>query len=303
MATVSYEIPEKPFFMQVKPGDTDPIMYSASDFRRYTAALSRRPGVLSGPSFVVSQTATVGFSVHINSGYAHIGAGTDFDYIVHLGTPKDMTLTGFNPAPTTERNHSVYIAIYDALFSGTGYNASLVITEDTTGVGAPAPSGARTSLLLATITVKPGQALIQNENISNVAKHGGASDDWTDLSPYLSTSFKVATDLLGVTTFEAQYHEGQVRMGGAIQRNSGNFAGGTVYIIGFMPLNLRPKQVRYVTCPCSRNMPDTVADTGGYTVRLQIDPGDGQMHLRTPTGQTPSWVGFDGVTYDIDYDK
>lgn len=299
MAAVTYPLPSMPYFLQRKPGDGDPIVYSAAEFRRYTAALDRRVGVLGAGDFSVDQALTVGWSILVNSGYAHVGAGTAH-YIVALPDDVTVPLTGIPVAPGGTRVHKVWLCVNDALTIGTGYGASIIITEDT-GAGAPEPADVAASLLLAHLTVNTSTTTIQRANITNVAPYGGGTGDWFDLSSSIALPFE-PQDLHGTQFppgFRGKYSDGHVRLSGAIGLNgTGKITGGKTHKIGTMWLRLRPKYVRVMQAGCDNNDPPTTT-LGTYTCQLRIQP-DGVMHIYMPTGQNVNQIFLDGCTYDLD---
>jgi hypothetical protein len=292
VATAEVKIPDTPFFLQADVGD--PLMYySAADFRRFTGAFMGRTGVLGSIDFRIQQADVVGFAVKIKAGYARVG-GDGFDYLVHLTADQTIPLTGFNFNPPSIRWHYVYIAVYDKLYGNSGYEARVVIVEDTGSGGGPAPADAAATLFLGDVNISPGQPNIQNANISNYAQHGGNQGSYVYLDSYLNSAFKS----LDAPGFRARYEGGVVRLGGAIARvDDAVFATGAT-TIGVMHSNLRPKSARLLTATCSIRSPNTTSD-GTFTCRLRIDP-DGTMIIQMPKENAPKAIGFDGITYDLD---
>lgn len=295
MATVTEPFTTVPFFMQAYTGDPD-ILYSAADFRRFFLAIKRRPGVLGSVDFAVQQADVVGWGVKISPGFAHV-YGTGNSYLVQLTTVPTVSIASFNTAPDATRTHKVFIAVYDKTISGDVYQGQIVITEDVGG-GAPNPSGAVAYLLLADITVAKGQSNIQNKNIFNVADHGGSSGAYFDLA----TRGMINTGYLDDPSPEAAparaiYHDGYVRLSGAIGRSGGAlFEAGSSHDILSLIEALRPKYNVHLTCGVNK---------GGYTAQLSISP-DGTTWLYIPgkvgttTYTTADWIYLDGCTYDLD---
>lgn len=303
MPTTSTKLSDMPFFMQRKVGSShDEISYTAAQFRNYTAALATRTGTLGSAQFLVTESANVGWTITVNSGYVRVG-GSGANYLVRLGADLPDLPVDVNHDPPLIRTHAVYVAVYDGQVSATAddYEARLVITEDT-GAGAPIPPGPPAAYLpIATITVKPNQPNIQNADIRNTARHGGAAGEYVPLEPYLNPNlYESAGSSGGTAVFRAIYMSaGVVRLGGSIKRKDGKpFDGGESIDIGTMHSNFRPDRIRYLTCPCAITEPHT-DKSGTYTCRLTITPA-GLMTIHMPVGQSPNQIFFDGVTYDLD---
>lgn len=300
MATATYTIPTTPFFLQKKPGDGTPITYSAADFRRYTAALLRRTGVLGANDFIVAQATNVGFKIKVNSGFAHVG-GTGLDYLVHLPSDVEIDVTNFNLNPSGLRTHKVWVTVNDALYGGsTEYTGNVVVTEDI-GSGAPTPTAAA-NIYIASFTITGGQANILNSHIRNsVRRYGGSAGEYTLLN--LASGYKDAFDQVGCAPVRAIYTGGGfVRLGGAVWRDGGTpFTGGNDYKVMTLPGNYRPNNyTRYQAATCSiYYQHSTSTGTGSYSCRLRIDP-DGSVTVTVPSINNPQFVHLDGVTYDLD---
>jgi len=310
VATTYQPLPGMPYFLQLRSGGAGtPISYTAANFRDYTAALARRTGALGSSDFMVTQMATVGFGVTVNSGYIRVG-GAGSNYLVRLGSDVDVQLPTFDYNPPSDRVHGVYVAVYDGVTSASSdvYNAQIVVTQNT-GSGIPVPGGDVAAYIqIATITIKPHTPFIQNSNIDNSQRrHGGSAGEYLQI--YLATGILDASGDSGVDSSRprALYTEnGVVRLGGCVKRVSGAsnpvFEGDNDYVIGAVHPNLRPTHTRYLLAPCSINKDHASAKTGSYVCRLKIDT-DGTMTVAMPAGNAPQYVMFDGVTYDMDGDS
>lgn len=303
MATSELKLVDVPYFMQTKSGSGKaPIAYTAAQFRSFTSSIIRRTGILGANHFLVTQSPNVGMTVTVNSGYARVG-GVGANYIVQMGSDTDpIPLTGFITNPPATRTHKVFIAVYDGSMyeSGDDYEARIVITEDPGG-GAPTPPNQPAAFLeIATIAFRPNMPNIQNGDITNTARHGGGGSENVDLVPTLDRDNYLNAGEPGFTAdYRATYNDGAVRLAGAIKKKDGKpFPGDADFVIGYMHSNLRPQRIRYLTCACSITEPHTTT-SGTYTCRLSIDI-DGTMTIAMPVGQTPKYIFFDGVTYDLD---
>jgi hypothetical protein len=296
VATAELDVPGYPFFLQEDPASPNPIYYSAQDFRNYTAAFQRRPGVLGSSHFLVTQADNIGFKVKVNSGYANVGGY----YIVYLPNDVEVPLTWTTPATGTA-THKVFIVVYDELWSGTVNKAQILISQDT-GAGAPYPTGTAAYLELATITVTSTQSNIQNQHIANIAQHGGSAGPYVLLAPYLTAGHESGGSPGGGAPIRAIYDSGFVRLSGSVQRGDGNpFAKDTEIHFCTMHPNLRPTHSVFLTGVASVS---TTGPAGTLTFRLSIYP-DGRMTARVPATDSPAnqsvkYLTIDGLTYDLD---
>jgi hypothetical protein len=296
LATATLPFTTTPYFMQAVAGDPD-IYYTAADFRRFFLAVKRRPGVLGSLDFGVHQADVVGWSIKITGGYAHV-AGSANSYLAYLTPTSTISLAGFNTSPPAARTHKVFIAVYDKLISGSLYQGQIVVTEDVDGSGAPAPSGAVAYLLLANVFINKGQANIQDANIKNIADHGGSSGVYYDLTAgMINPGYQSVATIVDSAPPRAIYHDGYIRLSGAIGRTSGAlFDAGSVYDILSLWPSIRPRYKVRLTCG---------VDKGGYTAQISIDT-DGTTRLYIPgkvgttTYTTANWIYLDGLTYDMD---
>jgi len=309
VVTQYHSLTERPFFMQVRSGSgTTAIAYTAAEFRDYTAAINRRTGVLGSSDFIVTQTDNVGFSVRINSGFIRVGGAGD-NYLVRLAADiPSVPLTGFITDPPIARVHGVYVAVYDGVkyTDSDEYRAQIVITEDV-GNGTPIPPGDVAAYSrIATITINPNAPFIENKDIDNSKRrHGGSSGEYIELGGSLldQNEYADASSDTHTASYRAIYSDGTVRLGGSLKRKDGKvFAGDAEHKIGYTHPNLRPTATRHLVCPCSINKPHTDGKTGTYTCRLTIT-SDGAMSIYMPGGNSPEFIFFDGVTYDLDGDS
>jgi hypothetical protein len=295
VATATQILTDAPFFLQKDSGEAQPIYYSAADFRRYTAAIQRRSGILGSSAFLVTQADNVGWSIKVNSGHCNVGG----EYIVSLGTDVTIRLdtAGFNTNPTAPRTHKVWIAIQDGLFTGNDYDARIVITEDT-GSGAPTPPNVSKSIQIASVVIAASQSNIQNSHIINSARHGGTGAEHLYLEPYLASGIAAAGATDGAHDPRAQYDNGRVHLSGAVkQANGAHFLAGQTTTLGVMHSNLRPARKQYLVGATS--LSDTGTTGGIPSWRLQIDPA-GTMTAYINYLSAPNSLLFDGMTYDLD---
>jgi len=296
LATVSYDLPLSPLMLEAVVGD-DAIVYNASDVRLMLGAMYPRPGRigLGDALWLYPRAAGANWSVDVQAGQAVIQGNassyTPERYLVTLAERTNLSLAAFNTAPTVTRTHAVYVAVDNKETSGTTYGARLVVTEDT-GAGAPVPT-ASWARQLGTVTIAPAQSNIADTHLStfmlrastgtfafnvelpNVGIYAG----FTGGSPYGSPDPRFS--LTGNT----------VRMSGAVRRTSGNFAVGTTYTIGRMPVGYRPRHYRLGLATAS----------GPNIARVTIGT-DGDIAI-TPYGANLSgmeYVQFDSIAYEID---
>jgi hypothetical protein len=286
-----------PFFLQEDPASPTPIYYSAKDFRNYTQAFNRRPGVLENTYLRVTQGANVGMRIRIGYGWANVGG-----YIVYVpGPERELEMPWAKPTTGTV-THKVFLAVYDENVSGSVNMAQFIVTQDT-GAGAPNPPGAAASLLLATVTVTSTQANIQNANIQNVAWHGGGNGyDYLKLEPWITAEYASAYNAdasTGTADMRCIYSNGAIRLSGRLARKDGlDFATNKNLTICKLPVYLWPRFMQYLTGTSSDDGADT-GPTGTMTFRLAILT-DGTMIARIPSTQTPQHLMFDGISYDMD---
>jgi hypothetical protein len=296
LATATFPFTTVPFFMQAYAGDPD-IYYTAADFRRFFLAVKRRPGILGSVDFAVQQDDVVGWSIKVSPGFAHV-YGTGNSYLVQLSTTASVSLAGFNTAPAATRTHKVFVAVYDKLISGSLYQGQIVVTEDE-GTGAPDPSGAVAFLPLATVTIAKSQSNIQNKDVKNIADHGGSSGAYYDLQSrgMINAGYESADSIVGSAPPRAIFHDGYVRLSGAIGRANGVlFEAGSSHDILSLISALRPRYNVHLHCG---------GNNGTLGAQLNINP-DGTVWLYIPAkiGTTsytqPNWIYLDGCTYDLD---
>ncbi len=164
MADVTVALDHPVLFQSAAEGDTE-IEYSAVQFRALPGALFYGQGVARyGELRMEQRAAGANWSVDILAGRALVGGPTGYDmYVVVLAETLNVPLTGLNTEPAAERTHRVFVAVADELVSGTGYGASIVVTEDT-GSGAGEPD-AVAFIELGTITIAPGQSSILDAHL------------------------------------------------------------------------------------------------------------------------------------------
>jgi hypothetical protein len=297
MATTGFRLPNMPFFLQRVAGSDTPILYTAAHFRNYTAANHRRSGILGPTHFRVVQSATVGWSVDVKSGFANVGG---FYIVLH---PADTSLSvpsTWKPSSGTVR-HRVFLVVFDELVAGSDSYAELQVIQDF-GSGAPTPSGAAAYLELATVAMTSTQSNIQDANIANKVRHGGSAFEKVDmdLAGYLRNPYQPAVGD-GHTGPFLQYDNGVVRLSGRLSGGTTNFTSGsasanTDLIIGDLPTQYRPVNTRSLVGTMSKNL------SGGsslYFYRMEV-MSDGKMVARIPTGQTVEYITLDNMFYTID---
>lgn len=279
---VSTTIDGQPFFLQKETGEANPIYYSARDMRKAIAGIITRPGALTLGAFSVAQSANVGMSIKVNSGYYMVG-----DYLCYLPTDQTIDLSGFASNPPATRTHRVYLSVYDALMGGTQYAHKIDVVEDQ-GSGAGVPNLASSFTQVATISVAKGQSNIQNAQITDTRARGGMQSDYFFLYGSLDSAYDAAGADIGTSNFRAQLANGSVRLAGSIKKTNGaDFAAGT-YQIGTLTSNLQPPRNRFL-----------IGATEGTTQtwRLQIRP-DGTMTANV--GTSTKYLMFDGMQYELD---
>lgn len=284
-----------PLFMQALAGDPV-INYSADDFSVLTTSIWPSPGVITATSFQVQQADNVGWAIKILAGRAVVG-----DYLVAQDTAITMDVSALNTTPVGTRTHRVFLVVDDKVQGGTDYNARIKVVEDF-GSGASAPAGAAV-LLLAAFTISPGQSNIQNANISAKPRNASAAGAFTELYSGMhieSTGYNGVLDASGdINTAPARvrYGNGRVQFSGAVKNsNAATFPAAVQIKLGTLPRYLWPQYVVYMTGACSDS---TGSATGSFTWRLTIDRA-GNMIGNTPTGTTPQYLMFDGISYEID---
>lgn len=292
MATTEIDIPGYPYFLQEDPSSTNPIYYSAKDFRNYTLGLQHRAGILGPTDLKVFQADNVGFKVKVKAGFGNIAG-----YITYLPTDTEILMPWAKPASGTV-THKIWVAVYDEYVSGTVNKAKLVATQDV-GAGAPIPAGTAATLTLATVTVTASSPNIQSSNITNMARHGGSVGDYQDLSavPYLNFGYAPAGSTGGTNDPRGVYHNGFVHLSGRLrQANSQPFPADTEIHIMNLPTGFVPRYNRYLTGGCSAN---SGASGLGLTFRLTV-LSTGMVTARIPTSHTPLYLTLDGIIYELD---
>lgn len=283
MATIySADLSAKPLYMQALAGDTV-INYTAAEFRNLNEAVFYTPGVITPTSFLVEQADVVGWAIKVRPGYACTQG-----YFVSSGADITVNVSQLNTNPAGTRTHRVYLLVQDKVLNGTGYNAKIVVSEDT-GSGATLPESTA-SILLATFTISPGQSNIQNSHITWRPRHASQSGTFVNVADYM-TGYKSADT--GYATGPAQFRfgSGRIHMRGGIMQNSGSPFLKNSYTLGILPLIARPKYDVRVSA----------ATSSSYPWRLYIAPdGTFTATLSPATGDEPQYLFLDGVTYEID---
>lgn len=298
MATVEYTLVNAPYFLQVATGA--PLYYSAQNFREFTSALLRRPGILGASQFRVVPTTDIGWSVKVTAGYVNIpgvNAGSQNlggNYVAYLPTGSADILLPMRPPGSGTRTHKVFAAVFDPLYQGNATVAKIIVSEDT-GAGAPDPVGAAGFLQLGTVAMSTGQSNIQTANIVNTAQHGGSGGNGT----LVTLANGIANDgfAAGANWLRAKYRDGTVRYSGVIRKADDTAFGNTAdIVIGTSPPDLIPARTQYLTGVCSRNVTGAIGTmTWQFTVAT-----NGNLIARVPPGNAPLNLIFDGMTYDLD---
>lgn len=297
MATTSFRLTDIPLYLQRTSGSATPILYSAKNFRMYTAAYHRRSGPLGPLHFRVTQSPTVGWSVRVKAGFAHV---SQF-YTCYLSADTDLSVPSTWKPTSGSVNHQIYLTVYDELIAGNDSYAALEAVQDQ-GSGASPPAGAASYIPLATVTMSATQSNIQDANIANRVRHGGSAYEKVDMdgAGYLRSDYQSAPGD-GHTGAYLQYDTGTIRLSGRILRKSALFTSGSAsqnldLIVADLPPEYRPASTRSLVGSTSKNM------SGGsslYFYRLEA-MSDGKLVARIPTGQAVEYVTFDNMSYTLD---
>jgi hypothetical protein len=295
MAVVTSTLAQKPLFLEALSDDPE-IQYTAAELRLLTGAIWSRSGIVTNTAMRVSQRAAgPAWAVAIGAGFVVLdGAGVD-RYLLYQGSGLEIPLTGFDTTPAATRTHKVFVVVYDKLVQGAGYEAKVIITEDT-GSGAPTPAlNSPVSVLqLATITVSPGQGSIQDGHIHNTVRHAGFGGSHTIIA--LSDNIADASVTMELGQPRVIRSGTTAKLQGGVRRTSGNdFDAGATYILGRLDDAYRPNSTRYVIGTAGADLPAAKA----YTYRLTIRT-NGNLEADIPDGYTPNWLGLDGITYELD---
>lgn len=310
MATAtSSDFTLKPFFVQAPTGDAE-IDYTATDFRALVSAIWPRAGVLSPIAFQVLQQDVVGWGIQVVAGWAAIGdtGPTVHDvvdrYLVVSETNLQVNLlaAGFVTNPAGTRTHRVYLAVYDKQVTGsTVATAKIVVTEDTTGAGAPVPTGVADYLLLAYVTISPGQSYIHTANCVDARAHG-----WSGIRPTVS-EVTLTAGIIDAAAFTSTapavtviYRNGQVTLTGAVKRSGAiGFTAGDTWTLGYLSIPHRPKTTKAFLCATGANQQVGAAAFDDYSCRVVIFD-TGQIAAYMPSGNKSDYIYLDGITFDLD---
>lgn len=308
MATASKFLLERPYFLEAATGDAE-IKYSARDFRNVHGINWLHEGIVTPYAFNITQSSPVGWSINVGSGHAIVAQeGTSAllnRWCLYSNDSQkiDLAAAGFNTNPASTRTHRVWLAVYDKLIDGTEYGTKILVTEDTTGAGAPPPTGAAAYLQLGYITVTNGTASITNDNITRTAQRA-----WSGLSRETNRTSLAAgiADASGSTStapVSIVYRHGRVYMNGSVMRSNGApFARGTTYDLFIVSAFITPPTVKGLTVATSANSGQegvtNIEDF--YTANLLLYP-NGTARLRTPYRNAPNFIYLDGLSWEIDY--
>lgn len=291
MATVWYDLPTQPLMLQAVVGD-DAINYNASDVRLMLGALYPRPGRigLGDALFLYPRAAGANWSLDVQAGQAVIASNSNAyapeRYLVTLPARTNLSLIGFNTAPTVTRTHKVWIAVDDKSTSGTTYKGRIIVTEDT-GAGAPDPV---TSFFtqIGTVQFSPGQSNITAGNLDTImlrASHATYEYEVTDYH----TGY-VGGNGVGGQELRFSLDGNTVRLQGCVQRESGVMSVGTVYNVARMPIGYRPDVQRL-----------GVAASHAPCIARVVINADGQIEVHPYAANVAdmTYVSFDGVSYEL----
>lgn len=291
MATAASNVTATPFFMEAASEDTA-IPYTAADMRYFIGSIWFRSGIIGVNALQITQSPVVGWSVTVQTGYAVVSLNLDNQrYLVHVEEPVTVQLTGFNTSPSGVRTHRVFLAVEDKLYQGNEYTAKVIVTEDTTGAGAPDPADAVTWVQLGTVIIAPGQANIQDGQINNSVRHAWMGGSASPAGVAITTNASILDAAADKNTryLSATYRNGLVTLTGAVKRFSGNpFDPSEPYNLFSLNSGWRPANTRYQIA---------AASDGNY--RLTINTY-GTVQADIPAGHTPMYLFLDGVTYELD---
>jgi len=295
MAESRYTLPNKPLYMQAQTGDTA-IDYSAADFRTLLSNMYPTPGILDSGSFLVGQSAVVGWSLKVYAGSAILAAG----YEVQQASSVGLSLAGFNTTPTATRSHRVWLAVYDKLInpSLTEYSAAVVITEDT-GAGAPTPAGATGYLFLAYVKISPGQSNIQDENIYDYRYHASPGSGVIPL--YLKPGHLDAAASSNVAPVGMSYRNGRAYFTGGVRRDSSTpYTSLDGFEFAVVPNGMQPRYEKYLLAATSTEDLVGGSPVSTLTARVLVRP-DRTAALVLGENNFTHYVFLDGLSYDLDY--
>lgn len=303
MPSYTSYLPGNPLYQQAVGGDPA-IGYTASQFRQLIGAVFPRPGRgPHGDSFTVQQAASGGpnKSVDIWPGFVVLGETTAYErWLLHLPARLNIPISGFTwPVPST-RTHRVYVVLEDKSLSGVSadtahpYCGKVVITEDTGGTDHLVPPGSpepRHWILLATITVVPGQASISNTSITMASSR----------SHYGSAQYPLTLSGGIVEGASSTASQPRYSVSGNILTLMGQLAraDGTAIMpgtsLGVLPFGYVPRVHRYGVGG---------GEMGPGTTRpfwrAHIDPTNGLIEATFPTDYAPKWLSLDGITFPLD---
>lgn len=291
MATVWYDLPLQPMMLEAVVGD-DAIVYNASDIRLMLGALYPRPGTigLADALWLYPRAAGANWSIDVQAGQAVIAANTNAyapeRYLVTLAARTNLSLVGFDTAPTLTRTHKVWIAVDDKSTSGTTYKGRIIVTEDT-GTGAPNPV---TSFYtqIGTVTFAPGQSAITASNLNTIILRATHATYEYEVLDY-HTGYEGGNGV-GGQELRLSLDGNTVRFQGCVKRESGHMDVGTVYTVAKVPIGYRPDVQRL----------GVAASHAPNIARVAINTdGDIEIHPYSANVTDMDYVSLDGVTYEI----
>ncbi len=298
MATATYTLPTTPEFIQAASGDAA-ITYNAIDWRYIVGAAFPSTGRLGlGDSFYIyPRAAGANWSIDVNAGMCVIGNTTNTyandRYLIINNARTNISIAGFNTAPTATRTHNVYLTLDDKNYLLTGgttpttYGSRIIVTEDL-GSGAPDPTDCSYFVKLGTVTIGVSQTSIVTGSITNILRRARYGN--TPLSLPLSSGFLSATGLSGFSGAAPTYNiNGNViRFAGAVMRTgSANFVAGTTYAVATLPAGYTPAFQRLMPAVGSSGIPARVDVQTNGVVSVLAWGGDS------------SYVSLDGCSFDL----
>lgn len=294
MADITTALAVKPLYMEAAVADTD-IVYGGLDFRRLIGAVYNTPGPVQYEHFrILQRAAGANWSVDIEPGLAIVpGLTTNEKYLVFLSSTLNIPVTTLNTAPAATRTHKVFLAVYDKLYAGASYNASIFIGEDT-GSGAPNPTGSAVGYhQLGTFGISPAQVSVATANIINLFTSAGFDQTWTNLT--LAAGY-VAGDALRPPAWRRIGKRVEYR--GLVKKSVGPIPNaGTLFTA---PIQVRPSSEVQNPIAFSQGVDGLVRCGYGR----QFDNGSGAAFVvyftPGPAGTSPDEVSLDGYNFDID---
>lgn len=161
-----------PTLFQQAAGSDPEIEYEGPHMRGLIWGLYQNQGVLAAGQLKVRQRATPGWWITIEPGAAvvnvNVAGKVPERFYQRVPAAFNVDLSTINTSPSGTVNHKVFLVIYDAEISGSGYGAKIYVSEDPGG-GAQNPVGTVGYLELATIKISGGQANILDSHITNTA--------------------------------------------------------------------------------------------------------------------------------------